>query len=184
MEVIIIYILKITWYSLPFGLANMMPVIFKKWFNFLAWPVDFGFKIKGQRLFGSHKTLRGILVAIVGGTLIFIIQKHAFINSDFFHRISIVDYSSQPIWMGTFMALGAIAGDLVKSFFKRRLGIKPGQSWIPFDQIDYTLGGMILSFPFFIPPADVFISLVVLGFIFHLGIVIIGKFIGLRKRAF
>ncbi|MDZ7798548.1 MAG: CDP-archaeol synthase [Patescibacteria group bacterium] len=184
MEAIIIYILKITWYSLPLGLANMMPVIFNRWFGFLAKPVDFSAKIKNQRLFGAHKTWRGILAALIGGALIFIIQKHAFVNSDFFRSISIINYSEKSIWMGTIMALGAIIGDLVKSFFKRRLNIKSGHSWIPFDQIDYTLGGMIFSFPFFIPPADVFVSLVALGFIFHIGINIIGKFIGLRRKAF
>ncbi|HEX5285728.1 MAG TPA: CDP-archaeol synthase, partial [Polaromonas sp.] len=38
-------------------------------------------------------------------------------------------------------------GDSLKSFFKRRLGIAPGQRWIPFDQLDFILGGLVaLSF--------------------------------------
>ena len=36
-----------------------------------------------------------------------------------------------------------MAGDSVKSFFKRRLKISPGQQWIPFDQLDFILGGLL-----------------------------------------
>jgi CDP-2,3-bis-(O-geranylgeranyl)-sn-glycerol synthase len=40
-----------------------------------------------------------------------------------------------------------MAGDSAKSFFKRRLGIPPGSPWIPFDQLDFVLGAMILVAP-------------------------------------
>jgi len=43
---------------------------------------------------------------------------------------------------------------------------------------------MIFSFPFYIPPADIFISLVILGFFLHIAVNSIGKFIGLRQEAF
>jgi CDP-diglyceride synthetase len=44
-----------------------------------------------------------------------------------------------------------MTGDAVKSFFKRRLGITPGKSWFPFDQLDFVLGAIlfvsIIKFP-------------------------------------
>ena len=43
---------------------------------------------------------------------------------------------------------GAITGDLVKSYFKRKKGIKPGQKWVPYDQLDFMLGALILLYPF------------------------------------
>jgi CDP-2,3-bis-(O-geranylgeranyl)-sn-glycerol synthase len=38
--------------------------------------------------------------------------------------------------------MGTLGGDALKSFFKRQLDIPPGESWIPFDQVDYVLGGI------------------------------------------
>ncbi len=37
-----------------------------------------------------------------------------------------------------------MGGDAAKSFVKRRLGIAPGKPWIPWDQVDFVLGALIL----------------------------------------
>lgn len=42
------------------------------------------------------------------------------------------------LWAG----LGAVLGDHVKSFFKRRQGIQPGDLWWPWDRVDYVFGGL------------------------------------------
>jgi CDP-2,3-bis-(O-geranylgeranyl)-sn-glycerol synthase len=47
--------------------------------------------------------------------------------------------------LGFLLGLGAMAGDAAKSFFKRRLGIAPGHPWIPFDQIDFQIGALLLA---------------------------------------
>jgi len=44
------------------------------------------------------------------------------------------------------ICFGALIGDIIKSFFKRRIGKKRGQDWIPFDQIDFILGVLFFSF--------------------------------------
>src|SRR4051812_27852644 len=49
--------------------------------------------------------------------------------------------------LGAWIGLGALSGDLVKSFAKRRRGILPGQAWIPFDQIDWLLGALAFAAP-------------------------------------
>jgi CDP-2,3-bis-(O-geranylgeranyl)-sn-glycerol synthase len=37
--------------------------------------------------------------------------------------------------------------DSVKSFFKRRRNVAPGHAWIPADQLDFVMGGLLaLSF--------------------------------------
>jgi CDP-2,3-bis-(O-geranylgeranyl)-sn-glycerol synthase len=43
------------------------------------------------------------------------------------------------------MGFGALAGDSIKSFFKRRLGFAPGKAWVPFDQLDFIVGGLTLT---------------------------------------
>jgi hypothetical protein len=122
MESVILFVLKTGWYFLPIGVANMMPVIFSRWFKFLAFPLDGGKASRGIRIFGDHKTFRGIILAVLGGTLIFIIQRYAYLNSDFFHNISLINYGKESLALGFFMGLGAIAGDLIKSFFNKIRG--------------------------------------------------------------
>ena len=47
------------------------------------------------------------------------------------------------------MGFGAITGDLIKSFFKRRLDFKPGARFFPWDQLDFVIGALIfVSFIF------------------------------------
>jgi CDP-diglyceride synthetase len=46
--------------------------------------------------------------------------------------------------LGLRFGTGAMAGDAAKSFVKRRLGIPPGTPWIPWDQVDFRLGALIL----------------------------------------
>ena len=40
-----------------------------------------------------------------------------------------------------------MAGDSIKSFFKRRAGIAPGESWMPADQLDFVVGALVLMLP-------------------------------------
>jgi CDP-2,3-bis-(O-geranylgeranyl)-sn-glycerol synthase len=181
MEQIGILILKAIWFFLPIGLANMMPVIFKRWFKFLAVPVDFNKKIKGEYIFGPHKTYRGLIIASITGGLIFIIQKHAFAYSDFFHNISLINYGQETVWLGVLFGFGASLGDLIKSFFKRRLRVVPGRTWFPFDQIDYTLGGLVFGSIFFVPPIGIIIGVIFLGACFHILTNQIGFYLGLKE---
>lgn len=49
--------------------------------------------------------------------------------------------------LGLACGCGALGGDALKSFLKRRLDIAPGQSWDPGGSLDFVLGGLIgLSF--------------------------------------
>jgi len=181
MEQIGIFILKVIWYFLPMGLANMMPVIFRKWFNFLAHPVDFNKKINGEYIFGPHKTYRGLMVASLTGGLIFIIQRYGYQNSDFFHNISLINYGQETVWLGVLFGFGASTGDLIKSFFKRRLKVAPGHTWFPFDQIDYTLGGLVFGSILFIPPLEMMIGVIFLGACLHILANQIGFYLGLKE---
>jgi CDP-2,3-bis-(O-geranylgeranyl)-sn-glycerol synthase len=83
---------------------------------------------------------------LIGGLQILVTSEVSWFD-DYFMS---VDYSSLVIvLMGMSMGFGAVAGDAIKSFFKRQVGIAPGKSWVPFDQIDFVVGGLIASLPFF-----------------------------------
>ena len=44
------------------------------------------------------------------------------------------------------MGFGALAGDAIESFFKRRTGRERGQPWVPFDQLDFVVGSLLFGF--------------------------------------
>lgn len=127
-----IMILKSLYFMLPAYFANMAPVLTKDLFVKLAVPIN-------EKMFGSHKTYRGLVMAVVLSVIIVLIQKWIGWNS-------IVDYSSVNVFLlGVLLGLGAMFGDLVKSYFKRKIGIKPGEPWYVIDQLDFPLGAMMFA---------------------------------------
>jgi CDP-2,3-bis-(O-geranylgeranyl)-sn-glycerol synthase len=131
--------------------ANMAPVLFK-WIPLLKQPIDGGVTWKGEPLFGKNKTWRGVFSATLVGYVTILLQRWLQESSDFFASISFYDYTSEDaVSLGILLGFGAIIGDLLKSFFKRRVGIKSGQKWIPFDQLDFVIGGLIFGSLIFFP---------------------------------
>ncbi len=171
----------IFWLIALFGVANMAPVFCIN-IPFLKCSVDCGKSWRGKRIFGENKTWRGILAATVLGFLFFIIQRQLFIESNFFLRVSLFDYQVVPWFYGFFIGLGAILGDLIKSFFKRRANLAPGHSWIPFDQIDYLIGGMIALEPFYRPDIFAFFLIILFGFVLHLFVKFIGYILKISDK--
>lgn len=128
---------------LPAMVANMAPVFASK-YNVLSWlnkPVDFGITIVGSRLLGDNKTIRGLVVGVITagitGVLLFFITN----SEPYDSLISALTYSAAT-------GFGALVGDSVKSFFKRRIGIESGVLWIPFDQIDFVIGASVVAIYF------------------------------------
>lgn len=124
---------------LPAFLGNLMPVIVHRigFINrFFLMPIDQGVFINGRPLFGENKTLGGFLSGFIAAFLAFIIL--------FFLKYR------QWNWLMTLMfclamSIGALFGDLIKSFFKRRFNKKSGSAWVPFDQIDYVISSWLIS---------------------------------------
>jgi CDP-2,3-bis-(O-geranylgeranyl)-sn-glycerol synthase len=154
----LILILKSIYVMMPAYFANMAPVIVKKWFKRLAIPIDFNKKINKKPIFGKNKTFRGLIFAIIFAIIIAFIQKLLF-NINAFQAISINDYSNW-ILFGFLMGFGAIFGDLVESFVKRRLNFESGKPFIPFDQIDFILGALL--FASFIVDFDLIMIIIIL----------------------
>lgn len=149
--VILTYIFSCFYFFLPAYFANMTPPLIRKAgiFKFLDSPVDFGRTFFGQPIFGSHKTWRGTIFGIIIGILVVLIQYFLY-QSLFIKRISLIDYQKINLLLfGFLISFGAVFGDLIFAFIKRRLRIKPGAPFIPFDQINYVIGTIIFLTPFF-----------------------------------
>lgn len=141
-------ILGIVWFLGPAYLSNMTPpfiaIVIGKRFDY---PADFGLTWRGKRILGSHKTLRGFVGGIIAGILFGMLQQRL-AGAAFVTSIALVDYAAvNGALLGALLGFGALLGDSVKSFFKRRVGIKPGGRWVPFDQIDFIIGAFLLSWP-------------------------------------
>ncbi len=141
-------ILGALWFFLPAGFANVMPLYaaripeLKKFDQ----PMDMGGKFRGKRVFGAHKTWRGLVFSFIVTIPVVALQVYLYNRSEFIKEISFFDYNSVQVIVWAFLlSFGALTGDAVKSFFKRQVGVKPGQSWMPFDQIDYVIGGLAFS---------------------------------------
>lgn len=137
-------------------------------FNFLNKRVDFGKKIKGIFVFGSHKTWRGVFLGIFVGMLVAYMQGYLY-RFSLFKDISLFNYNQVNLFVfGFLISSGTIIGDLVFSFFKRRLNIEPGEKWIPFDQTDYVVGVFLVLTPFLNLRFSVWVTVFILTFFLHI----------------
>jgi CDP-2,3-bis-(O-geranylgeranyl)-sn-glycerol synthase len=165
------------WFFLPAGIANVTPIIVAKVpvLSEMNAPVDFGLKFRGRELLGTHKTIRGVVLGTLVGTLVFFDQTEIGV------RAGGLDYTHLTIWLGVLLSFGALFGDMVKSFFKRQLGVASGKSWFPFDQIDYIVGGLAFSAIVVRLEATQYISVLVVWFALHLISSYIGYLLKLKK---
>lgn len=173
-------ILQAIYFMLPAYFANMAPALNKGILKSLAIPVDFGRTFRGKPLFGKNKTIRGLVMAAVFGVVAFFIQQLLY-NIEAFRNISLINYPETTILMGFFLGFGAILGDLIKSFFKRRVGIRPGGCFFPFDQTDFVFGALIFGAIIYFPQWSVVLAIFIVSILGHLLFSNIGYYLKLKK---
>jgi CDP-2,3-bis-(O-geranylgeranyl)-sn-glycerol synthase len=174
------------WFLLPAAAANVIPIFaaampaLKKYDA----PIDGGKKWRGHEVLGSHKTWRGIITGIIIATLVLWAQQLLATNFTWTKFVTDgVDYAALPVLiLGPLFAIGALGGDAIKSFFKRQRNIKSGGSWVPFDQLDYIIGSVLLSLFFVILTPIQYVWIFVVWFIIHLLASYAGFRLGLKKN--
>ncbi|MCX8266785.1 MAG: CDP-archaeol synthase [Planctomycetota bacterium] len=115
---------------LPVTLANVlhMFVVKKKLLSSLNAPIDRGISWRQERIFGNHKTWRG-LVVIVLGTCLFTLA-HAILEhfAPQLTAYNLIDYSQTSWWqVGLWWGGGYALAELPNSFVKRRMSVAAGQ---------------------------------------------------------
>lgn len=162
-------------FFLPAGIANMTPVIASKTPLLKAWqtPMDLGISWHGKRLFGDNKTWRGL----IAGTLMGGITAKAVA-----HILPAAAMTKYVFLTGCLLGLGALLGDAVESFIKRRLNIPSGHTWFPFDQTDYIIGGLVAVSPLVLLPWWAIATILVIYFGLHMLVVYIGYLWGVRDK--
>ena len=173
------------WFFAPAGFANLAAFAAGKIkaLKKFSYPVDCYKKYKGKRILGNHKTFRGFVAAIVIGIFFCTIQVWFYENFSFIRQLISLNYSEvNPIILGSLLGFGALFGDSIKSFFKRLKNIPPGESWFPFDQIDYIVGGIFFSLLYIRLPVWDYVYLFIVWFLIHPLTTFIGYLLRLRRK--
>jgi len=163
LELVLIIIL----YTVPLYVANSFPVIVHG-----KIPLDLNAKIFKKPILGKGKTILGSLAGIIAGTLagaVLLLVPGV--------KLIIPNYFS----LAFALSFGAILGDCVKSFFKRRFGIESGQKWVLADQLDFIFGGIIMSLFVRLPEAWLVLLLLFATFFVHSGVNWIAYKLKLKK---
>jgi CDP-2,3-bis-(O-geranylgeranyl)-sn-glycerol synthase len=171
------------WFMIPAAVANVVPILSAAapGLRHLNAPIDAGIQFRGRSLLGHHKTWRGLISGVIAGALVFWLQQ-----------ILVRHYTSGPAdagdlgymygypYLGALLGFGALAGDAIKSFFKRQRGIDSGKSWLPFDQLDYIIGAVLISLPFVTLTVWQYVWIFVIWFVMHLVMSYVGYLLHLK----
>lgn len=126
------HLLQLLYLMAPAYLANMAPPFVRYWKGWNR-PIH-------AKALGTHKTIVGFALGVVVALATTAMQAAADAPG------ALVDYGRWP-WLGLAFGLGAMSGDCIKSYFKRRRGVAPGSPWVPFDQLDFVAGSLLLVGP-------------------------------------
>jgi CDP-2,3-bis-(O-geranylgeranyl)-sn-glycerol synthase len=184
-EIMYKLILSSLYFFLPAYFTNMTPPLAKRFriLDSLDKPIDSNRTLNNKPILGSHKTWRGLVAGMIVGISVAYLQKCLY-QFPWIKEISFFDYKKINILLlGSLLSFGAISGDLFFAFLKRRLNLKPGSKFIPFDQINYVIGTYVLFSltPFFEIDNLAWIVLLISTFFLHIMINRLGYHLRLHK---
>jgi CDP-2,3-bis-(O-geranylgeranyl)-sn-glycerol synthase len=115
----------------PSYAANSVPAIFGG-----GTPIDLGKRFfDGERIFGSHKTIKGFASGLLAGFLVSVMIG--------------IFFSIESLVVCVLISIGAIVGDLFGAFVKRRMKLSPGYPLPLLDQLDFVFGGIVIVYPLY-----------------------------------
>lgn len=118
-------VIKAVLFILPAYVANMTPLIVANIVRNRR-PIDMGkYWIDGKRILGDNKSVEGFASGVLAGIIVGVALGNPF--------------------RGFLMGLGAMVGDVLGSFVKRRLNIAQGESAPVLDQYLFVLMALLFS---------------------------------------
>lgn len=163
-------IFQAIWFILPAYCANIAPVFFAKALAKYNHPLDFGKSWKGKRIFGDGKTWPGLISGTLVGGL-----------AGFLQSLTLIQPVSS-LQLGLLLGFGALTGDFVGSFIKRRIGLARGQSLPLMDQLGFIIFAFLFSLILIPFNWKYFIICLILTPVLHLGTNWIGFKLKLKRE--
>jgi CDP-2,3-bis-(O-geranylgeranyl)-sn-glycerol synthase len=170
------------WLTIPAYVANPSAVLFGG-----DKAMDFGKKFKdGNRVLGDGKTWRGFFGGAFSGIFIGMIQIG--LSSPFDESYFGFGKFPEFLIVIVLLAFGALLGDVLGSFIKRRLKIQRGKKAPVLDQYDFLIGAWLLLIIFkpqwflehfiYWPNTLAIITVIILTPFLHRGVNILGYKLG------
>ena len=171
-----VWVLELVLFILPAYFANSVPVLLGG-----GAPIDGGKKWKdGQRLFGDGKTVRGFFSGVLAGIAVGALEGLLLAggNLDLYH-------GSPPTYAlaGFLLGCGAMAGDLLGSFIKRRQGLSRGKPSLVMDQLLFLALALLAAYPLAagLLTLEAVLFLAILTYFVHVGANVVANRLGLKK---
>lgn len=172
------------WLGLPAWIANAAPVL-----GGGGRAIDGGRVFRdGNRLLGDGKTIRGFLVGIGLGTLVGVLQYLAtpFIRPLLQLFVPVTPQMdhilSTQIPVAFLMSFGALTGDIIGSFVKRRANVRSGDPSPVLDQIGFIIMALLFASPFLRPDSVYVIVLILTTLVIHWISNALGYLLGLKRN--
>lgn len=141
---------------LPMYFANSTAMLFGG-----STPLDLGYKAWDKRPWlGKGKTFKGTFFGVFFGTLSAVIISYLVPETT---ALMTPNY----VLLGFLVSVGAIVGDIAKSFAKRRMHFESGAEVFGLDQLDFLAGGLIFGWLLFQPTWEQVLFLAVVTVIVH-----------------
>lgn len=184
----------------PAFVANAAPTILGKGKRFNT-PIDGGRLWRdNKRILGDGKTVRGFISGVISGMItcvaIILIANQINYPLAFLSTLEsgLVYTISQPLGVillsneiivgsiiGFTLGCGALIGDLIGSFIKRRSGLKRGESFLFMDQLGFLITAMLFTYPIIPWPVIWFVLLIPLTLFLHISLNLVSYNIGLQE---
>ena len=179
-------IVRFAWLAAPVVVAALVHllVLRMRWLESLRVPLDGGATVRGRRIFGDNKTIRGAVIMIVVSMGAMLLQGVYRLPS-----LEYFDYGSVNLALaGMLLGAGFVLGELPNSFLKRQLGVAPGAHggvWhAVLDQVDSIIGALLLLSLVWVAPLRVWILGFLLGTGLHMAVNGIFVLVGVKRTVF
>ncbi|MBS3793461.1 MAG: CDP-2,3-bis-(O-geranylgeranyl)-sn-glycerol synthase [Candidatus Thorarchaeota archaeon] len=172
------------WLGLPAWIANAIPVILGG-----GLPIDLGKDfIDGKRVLGNGKTTRGFVTGVLFGTLVGAAQSVVapFLVAEVTQYVVVtpemLSIFHLTIPISFLQSTGALTGDMIGSFVKRRVDVRSGNPAPVLDQLGFIIMALLFSSPLIWPGRQYVSILIIMTLVIHWITNITGYILGLKDK--
>lgn len=170
---IITLIIGALWLVIPAYVANSTPVVLHG-----KTPIDFNKKFFDSKpILGKGKTWGGLISGISVGTFMAYIQNYLW-NSYSLQNYGLIEMT---VLLGFALSFGALIGDILASFIKRRRGIERGGKFRILDRFSFLIFALIFASLIIDIKLEIIIILLIITPFLHKGMNLFAYKVGLKK---